>query len=95
MQRSGFWRATLAGIAAWVVFIVVLHVLPLLEVPMLDLSTMLGGLFGLNSVAAGWAILFVAGMVFVFLYAFWWLNRLPGPGWQRGPSPTFVNHHSL
>jgi ABC-type transport system substrate-binding protein len=45
---------------------------------------MLGGLFGLNSAATGWAILFVAGMVFAFLYAYWWLNRLPGPAWQRG-----------
>jgi len=84
MQRPGLGQATLAGIAAWVVFIIVLHVLPLLEVPKLDLPAMLGGLFGLNSVAVGWAILFVAGIVFAFLYAYWWLNRLPGPAWQRG-----------
>jgi hypothetical protein len=84
MQRPGLRRATLAGLAAWVVFIIVLQVLPLLDVPKLDLPAMLGGLFGLNSVAVGWAILFVAGIVFALLYACWWLTRLPGQAWQRG-----------
>jgi hypothetical protein len=84
MQRPGLGRATLAGIAAWVVFVIVLDVLPLLEVPKLDLPAMLGGLFGWNSIAMGWAILFVAGIVFAFFYAYWWLSRLPGPAVQRG-----------
>jgi hypothetical protein len=45
----------------------------------MDFPGMPGGLFGLNSVAVGWLILFAAGMVFALPYAYWWLNRLPGP----------------
>jgi hypothetical protein len=56
----------------------------------LDLPEMLGGLFALNSVAAGWVIFFAAGIVFALLYAYWWLPRLPGPGWQRGLLYGFV-----
>lgn len=48
------------------------------------LAEMLGGLFGLNSVAIGWVIIFVTGIVFALLYASWLVNHLPGPGWQRG-----------
>ena len=58
-----------------------------LGVPGVDLPQMLGmlgGLFGLNSVAVGWLLLFVAGIVFALAYAAWFVIHLPGPGWQRG-----------
>lgn len=84
LQGLNLGRAIPAGIVAWIVFTIVLYVLPLLGVPKLDLAEMLGGLFGVNSVAMGWVILFVAGIVFALLYAFWWVRHLPGPGWQRG-----------
>jgi hypothetical protein len=75
MQRQGLGRASLAGIAAQVVFIIVLSLLPSVAVPKMDLPAMLGGLFALNSVAVGWAILFVAGIAFALLYTYDWLTR--------------------
>ena len=84
MQRPKLGRAILAGIIAWVVFVIALHVFPILGAPELDLPAMLGGLFGWNSSAVGWVILFVAGIAFALLYAYWWVAHLPGPAWQRG-----------
>jgi len=65
-------------------FIIVLYVFPSVGLPKMDLPEMLGGLFGLNSVAMGWVILFVGGIVFALLYAYWFVNHLPGSEWQRG-----------
>jgi hypothetical protein len=84
MQRPNFGRAVLAGISAWVVFVIILYVLPSVGVPKMDLPEMLGGLFGLSSLAMGWVIFFVAGVVFALLYAYWFVSHLPGLGWQRG-----------
>jgi hypothetical protein len=48
-----FWRTVTAGIAAWLVFPIVLYMAPLMNVPKMDLPQMLGGIFGMNSLA--WA----------------------------------------
>ena len=84
MQGPSIARAAVAGIGAWIAFVIVLLVYPSLDITGIDVPQMLGGLFGLNSVAAGWVFLFVAGLVFALAYAAWFVNRLPGPAWQRG-----------
>ncbi|HLW49006.1 MAG TPA: DUF6789 family protein [bacterium] len=84
MQGPSVARAIAAGIAAWVAFVIVLYVFPSLGIAGIDLPQMLGGVFGLKSIAVGWGLLFVAGIVFALAYAVWFVLRLPGPGWQRG-----------
>jgi hypothetical protein len=77
-------RAIAAGIAAWIAFVLILLAYPSLDISSLDVAQMLGGVFGLNNAAAGWAFLFVAGIFFALAYAGWFVDRLPGPAWQRG-----------
>ena len=84
MQGRKFGRAIVAGIAAWVAFVIILYVFPSFGIAGLDLPEMLGGFFGLNSVAMGWLLLFVAAIVFALVYAAWFVTHLPGQGWQRG-----------
>lgn len=84
MQEPKFGQAVLAGIAAWIAFVVILQAAPVIGLPEIDMPGMLGGLFGWNSAALGWVLLFVTGMVFALLYVYWFVSRLPGAGWQRG-----------
>ena len=77
-------RAIAVGIVAWIVFVLILLAYPSLDISSLDVAQMLGGVFGLKSAAAGWTFLFVAGILFALAYAGWFVNRLPGPAWQRG-----------
>src|SRR5579862_2152400 len=84
MQEPKFGRALFAGIAAWVAFALILYAAPLVGLPEIDVPGMLGGLYGWNSAALGWVLLFVTGIAFALLYAYRFVNRLPGAGWQRG-----------
>lgn len=84
MREPNVGRAILSGVVAWIVFVILLYLAPLLGVPTMDLPAMLGGMFGVNSVTMGWALFFVVGIVFALLYAYWGVYHLPGRGWQRG-----------
>ena len=84
MRGPSVVRAITAGIAAWIAFALILLAYPSLDISGLDVAQMVGGVFGLNSAAAGWAFLFVAGILFALTYAGWFVIRLPGPAWQRG-----------
>jgi hypothetical protein len=80
MQQPKSGRALFAGIAAWMAFVLILYAAPLVGFPEIDVPGMLGGLFGWNSAALGWILLFVTGSAFALLYAYWFANRLPGAG---------------
>lgn len=84
MQEPKLGRAVLAGVTAWIAFAIILRAAPLIGFPEMDVPGMLGGLFGWNSAALGWVLLFAAGTFFALLYAYWFVNRLPGAAWQRG-----------
>jgi uncharacterized membrane protein YagU involved in acid resistance len=84
MQEQKFWRTVMAGVIAWIVFTIILYMVPAMGVPKMDLPALLGGMFGMNSVAMGWVMHFIVGMVLAFVYAYWLVEYLPGAPWLRG-----------
>ncbi len=57
---------------------------PLMGAPKMDLPAVLGGMFGINSLAFGWIMHFVIGIVLALIYAYWLVDRLAGAPWLRG-----------
>ena len=84
MEQHRFGQAIKAGLIAWVVFTVVLYMAPLMGVPKMDVPAMLGGMFGLNSVALGWVMHLMIGLVLALIYAYWFVDLVGGAPWVRG-----------
>jgi uncharacterized protein DUF6789 len=84
MEQHRFGQAIKAGLIAWIVFTLVLYMAPLMGVPKMDVPAMLGGMFGLNSVALGWVMHLMIGLVLAFVYAYWFVDLVGGAPWVRG-----------
>ncbi len=84
MIKVSFGKALLAGFVGWVVMTIVLLMAPLMGVPKMSIPAMLGGMFGLNSIALGWVMHLMIGLVFGIVYAYWLEPHLTGPGWFKG-----------
>jgi uncharacterized protein DUF6789 len=84
MDQHRFGQAIKAGLIAWVVFTLVLYMAPLMGVPRMDLPAMLGGMFGLNSLALGWVMHLMIGVVLALIYAYWFVDVAGGAPWVRG-----------
>jgi hypothetical protein len=84
MEKPGFGRALVAGVVAWVVFTLLLEMAPAMGLPKMNVPAMLGGMFGINSIVAGWMVHFVIGVGLIVLYAYVFADRLAGPAWLRG-----------
>ena len=57
---------------------------PLMGVPKMDVPALLGGMFGMNSLAFGWIMHFVVGVVLALIYMYWFVDHLVGAPWVRG-----------
>ena len=84
MRKPDFGRALLAGFVAWVVFTIVLYMAPLMGLPAMNVPAMLGGMFGMNSIALGWIMHLMIGLILALVYVYWLARFLPGQGWLRG-----------
>jgi peptidoglycan/LPS O-acetylase OafA/YrhL len=84
MEQRRFWQAIKAGIIAWIVFPLMLYMAPLMRVPKMDVPAILGGMFGVNSLAVGWMMHLVIGLVLALIYAYWFVDRVGGVPWMRG-----------
>jgi uncharacterized membrane protein YagU involved in acid resistance len=84
MDQHRFGQAIKAGLIAWVVFTLVLYMAPLMGVPKMDVPAMLGGMFGLNSLALGWVMHLMIGVVLALIYAYWFADVAGGAPWVRG-----------
>lgn len=84
MHRPGFGRALLAGLVATVVFTLLLELAPAMGLPPMNVPALLGGMFGLNSLALGWMMHLVISVGLVVVYAYGFARRLAGPAWLRG-----------
>lgn len=84
MVRVSFGRALLAGFLGWLALTLVMVMAPLMGVPPMSIPAMLGGMFGLNSVAFGWVAHLMIGLGLGLIYAYWVQPHLGGAGWVRG-----------
>lgn len=66
------------------VFTLLLEMAPAMGLPAMNVPAMLGGMFGMNSLAVGWMMHFVIGVGLIVLYAYVFAERLSGPAWLRG-----------
>lgn len=83
-MRKDFSRALLAGLLGWVAFTAVLFMAPRMGLPPMNVPRMLGGMFGINSLAMGWALHLMVGLGLGVIYAYGFSERLPGAAWLRG-----------
>jgi hypothetical protein len=84
MEQHRFWQAIKAGIAAWIVFTLVLYIAPLMGVPKMDVPAMLGGMFELNNLGFGWMMHLAIGLMLALIYAYWFVDLVGGVPWVRG-----------
>lgn len=82
--RKDFGRALLAGLIGWAVFTTVLFMAPLMGVPPMNVPQMLGGMFGMNSLAVGWILHLMIGLALGVIYVYGFAERLAGAPWLRG-----------
>lgn len=83
MQKPRFGRALSAGFIAWIAFNLVMAMAPLMGVDM-NVPAMLGGMFGMNSLAMGWVLHLMIGLILGLIYAYGLASHLPGAPWVRG-----------
>lgn len=84
MQQPRFGRALGAGIIGLMAFTMMLYAAPYMGVPKMEVPALLGGMFGINSLAVGWMMHVMIGIVLALIYAYGFVDRAAGAGWLRG-----------
>lgn len=77
--------AVIAGVAASLVFSIVLAMAPRMGMPRMDIVSLLGSMFSAKSnQALGWMMHLMMGIVFALIYAFLWSSGISGATWVGG-----------
>jgi uncharacterized membrane protein YagU involved in acid resistance len=78
-------NAVFAGIVATLVFTTVLVMAPKMEMPKMDIVSLLGSMFSARSnPVLGWMLHLMMGIVFALIYAFLWSLGFGGTTWGIG-----------
>jgi len=82
--QASFGRALLGGLVGWVALTLVMVMAPLMGVPPMSIPSMLGGMFGVNSLVFGWIMHLMIGLVLGLVYAYRIAPHFSGAPWLRG-----------
>ncbi len=76
--------AVIAGLAATIVFTMVLVMAPRMGMPKMDIVSMLATMFGKTNRPLGWTVHLMMGILFALIYAFLWSRGFGAATWQWG-----------
>jgi|GEM_PF-1284884 len=82
-EKINLGRAIIAGLAGSAVMTALMLAAPMIGMPPMNISEMLGSMLG-GIVALGWAAHFMIGLVLAVIYTAVFAHRLPGPSPMRG-----------
>ncbi len=69
-MENKFGNAVLAGFIATIVMTIVIFLAPMMGLPKMNIPQMLAGMLGV-SVVIGWIMHFMIGLIFAFVYVYW------------------------
>lgn len=83
-MENKFGNAVLAGFIATIVMTIVIFLAPMMGLPKMNIPKMLSGMLGV-SVVIGWIMHFMIGLIFAFVYVYWFnstvhINSKAGKG---------------
>jgi hypothetical protein len=83
MNRPQLQKAVIAGVAGTIVMTIMTMVAPMMGMPEMDIPQMLAGFMGFP-IIIGWFAHFMIGTTFALLYAYVFVQKLPGAPWIKG-----------
>ncbi len=83
MNKFNLPKAASAGVAGTIVMTIMTMVAPMMGMPEMNIPRMLSDFMGMP-VIVGWLVHFMVGTVLSFIYAYFFVGKLPGAAWLKG-----------
>lgn len=83
MNKPNFSKAVGSGVAGTIVMTIMTMIAPMMGMPEMDIPRMLADFMGLP-VLIGWLAHFMVGTVLALIYAYSFIQKLPGAPWLKG-----------